>query len=132
MNDKFRNAQLAYDHMLPDDEPAFLETPEGNSWIDDEAEALIDGRDVMIGRKTVVEAYQLSDAVAELAIGKDDEDGMLGQLLVAVANYDISCASACLNKLLGIGAVTEIAYGLLEPHAEDAKQQMIEDGEWEE
>ena len=90
------------------------------------------GDDVKIGRVTVVGAHEFFAAVTKAAIERNDSDDFLGQLLVAVSDYDIAKATACLNGLLGTGYITQLAKEMCEPHAEAAKQQMIEDGEWEE
>lgn len=132
---KFAQAQRAYDNMLPDEDDHFLDTNEGQSWLDDVAEKLIAGDDVKIDRLTSISAYQLSDAVAEAATNKlinhDDDDGMLGQILVAVANYDIATASGCLQKLLGESFVKnlaiEIAAEFADEHVAEMRRRADED-----
>lgn len=140
MNANFQRAQAAYDAMLPDDSEAFLDTTEGANWLADAGEQLVQGYDLKINGEIVVQAYELSDAVAAEAIRRvedhEDDDGMLGQLLVAVANYDISMAYSCLKKLLApsnhpMSPVNEMAEALAAPYAKAAEEQMRREAEEE-
>lgn len=140
MNANLQRAQEAYDAMLPDESEAFLDTTEGANWLAHAGETLVYGDDLKIGGRSVVQAYDLSDAVATEAIRRvedcEDDDGMLGQLLVAVANYDIAKASRCLKKLLApsnhpVSAVNEMAEALAAQHAKAAEEQMRREAEEE-
>ena len=130
--------QARHDNASPDDTLAFLDTATGANWLADAGEQLVCGHDLKIGGKTVVETHELADAVVTFAIERhaEDEDGLLGQLLVFIANYDMANANSCLKSLMGkssnpLGMVNEIAEGLAAPHADAAAEQMRIDDEQE-
>lgn len=130
--------QARHDARLPDDEQAFLDTSTGANWLSDAAETLLNGRDLALCGAVVVHAYELSDAAANEAIRRTkegvDQEGLLGQLLVAVDNYDITTASACLKSLFHDwrgprGVFHKCGEDLCRPHAERAAEQLRRDNE---
>lgn len=130
---QLQRAQFAYDSREPDDAPEPLELVEVQNWIDSEAQALLSGRDVTLGGRIIVEAYELSDKVAAEAVRRyedgDDQDGMLGQLILAALDCDSSKAQGCALSFFGPDKdwCTQAALELLERHAADILEQIIED-----
>ena len=128
-----QSAQLAYDNRTPDESPDPLELVEVTNWIEAEAERLLSGHDVTIGSRVIVSAYQLSDMVAEEVVKRfqagDDQDGNLGQLVLAALDYEPAKASGCALGLFGADAdwCRDAAIELLEPFASDILDQIIED-----
>lgn len=127
-----------HDNATPDDTPTFLETTTGANWLADAGEQLVNGHDLKIGGKAIVRASDLAGLVAVVAEQRDKEDGggLLGKLLVAVANYDMGTANSCLKSLMGksdnpLGMVNEIAEDLARPFADAAAEQMRIDDEQE-
>lgn len=87
MNDTLRNAQLAYDHQLPDDSPTvddWLETAEGDNWLYDSACGLIRGLDLKISGRTVLCCSKLHEAVHAMIAGRlaEDHDRFLAQAFI--------------------------------------------------
>ena len=128
-----QSAQLAYDNREPDDSPDPLELVEVTNWIEAEAERLLTGHDATIGNRVIVSAYQLSDMVAEEVVKRfqdgEDQDGNLGQLILAALDYEPAKACGCALGLFGIDAdwCRDAAIKLLEPFAKDILDQIIED-----
>lgn len=126
-------AQMAYDNRTPDESPDPLELVEVTNWIEAEAERLLTGHDVTIGNRVIVSAYQLSDMVAEEVAKRfqagDDQDGNLGQLILAALDYEPAKACGCALGLFGSDAdwCRDAAIELLEPFAKDILDQIIED-----
>lgn len=126
-------AQFAYDNSEPDDGPEPLELLEVQNWIDSEAETLLSGSDVMLGRRCIVQAYELSDKVADEVVRRfsdgEDQDGMLGQLILAALEYDSAKAGGCALSLFGADKdwCRQAAIELLVPHASDILDQIVED-----
>lgn len=126
-------AQFAYDNREPDDSPDPLELTEVQNWIDSEAETLLSGSDVMLGRRCIVQAYELSGKVADEVVRRfsegEDQDGMLGQLILAALEYDSAKAGGCALSLFGADKdwCRQAAIELLEPHASEILDQIIED-----
>lgn len=128
-----QSAQLAYDNRTPDESQDPLELVEVINWIEAEAERLLTGHDVTIGNRVIVSAYQLSDMVAEEVVKRfqagDDQDGNLGQLILAALDYEPAKACGCALGLFGADAdwCRDAAIELLEPFASDILDQIIED-----
>lgn len=126
-------AQFAYDNREPDDSPDPLELTEVHNWIESEAQALLSGRDIKLGGRIIVHAYELSNMVAAEAVRRyndgEDQDGMLGQLILAALDYEPAKACGCAISLFGAGKewCYQSAIELIEPHAADILAQIIED-----
>lgn len=122
MNDALRNAQLAYDHMLPDDSPTvddWLETAEGENWVYDSARQLIAGMDLKISGRTVLCCDKLHDAVHEhlMARIEQDTENLLAQIVIS--NTLGQPEKHLANILAGSEeAIREIAERLVAPFAE--------------
>jgi hypothetical protein len=130
---KLQSAQLAYDNRTPDESPEPLELIEVQNWIESEAATLLAGRDVKLGSRIIVHAYELSDIVAAEAVRRytegEDQDGMLGQLILAALDYEPAKACGCALSLFGADKewCDQAAIELLEPHAADILAQIVED-----
>lgn len=128
-----QSAQLAYDNREPDDSPDPLELVEVTNWIESEAERLLSGHDAKLGSRIIVHAYQLSNLVAAEAVRRymasEDQDGNLGQLILAALDYEPAKACGCALGLFGADAdwCRDAAIELLEPFAKDILDQIIED-----
>jgi hypothetical protein len=128
-----RNAQLAYDNREPDDSTPALEVTEVMNWIESAAQDLMSGADVTLNGRIIVESYLLSDAAADYVVARfqdgDDQDGMLGQVLLAAMDYDASKAASCARACFGPdkGWCVEKAVELITPYADDILAQIIED-----
>lgn len=126
-------AQLAYDNREPDDSPDPLELTEVQNWIESEADTLLSGRDVTLGGRIIVHAYQLSDMVAAEVVRRyqagEDQDGMLGQLILAALDFEPAKSCGCAISLFGADKdwCKQAALELIEPHAYDIMEQIIED-----
>lgn len=131
-------AQRRHESSLPaEPDVEWLETADGANWLDCAATDLLKGHSLQIGRRTPVEVSELDAAVAAEAVRRFQagDDGMLGQLLLAVDNFDMGAASSCLKSLFhdtrsSSGSVFHAyAVDLIKPHADDAREQMIRDAE---
>lgn len=128
-----QSAQLAYDNRTPDESPDPLELVEVTNWIEAEADRLLTGHDVMIGNRVIVSAYQLSDMVAEDVVKRfqagDDQDGNLGQLILAALDYEPAKSAGLALGLFGAESdwCRDAAMQLIEPFAADILDQIIED-----
>ncbi|WP_236209876.1 hypothetical protein [Pseudomonas tohonis] len=136
----FAAGQSRRDHSAPTESCDFLETAAGENWLSGAAEGLTLGQDLVAGGVVLVEAGELSDAAAADAIRRvaegEDADGMLGQLLMAVDNYDIAKASACLKSLFHdqrepLGVFHRMARELAKPFADEAAEQLLREQEEE-
>ena len=135
MNDVMRNAQLTYDHQLPDDAPTFLETVDGANWLYDATENLVKGDDLKIAGRTVLGTDKLDDALQKHLIERleQDDDKRLAQLVLAVISGYVSLARANAVALLGKSTrhswseytiAHEIAEDLVRPFAELRLQEL--------
>lgn len=126
-------AQEHWDHLAPDEPEPFVQTRDGDAWLEQSADALISGEDVKIDVSTMVEAYKLSDAVAAYALKRIedgfDDDGQLGQLLVAIEAENLPLAQSCLKALLGTGSIKQIGREICEPYGQQAFEQLRRDEE---
>jgi hypothetical protein len=128
-----QSAQLAYDNRSPDESPEPLEMVEVANWIESEAERLLSGHDVKIGNRVIVNAYQLSDMVADEVVKRfqagDDQDGNLGQLILAALDHEPAKAAGTALGLFGseVDWCRDAAIELLEPFAKEILDQLIED-----
>ncbi|WP_431484175.1 hypothetical protein [Pseudomonas solani] len=136
----FSSGQSRRDSATPNEALAFLDTTAGANWLAGAAEDLVAGRDLIVGKAVAVRASALSDAVAAEAVRRlgsnQDPEGMLGQLLVAVDNFDISTASACLKSLFHDqrgprGVFQQMASELAAEVADQAAEQLQLDAEEE-
>lgn len=125
----YQKAQLAYDHAAPDDSPAALEVTEVSNWIDGAADLLLAGKDVMLGGRILVEAYELSNQVAAYVVNGKDEDGNLGQLILAALDFSPALAASNARALFGADRdwPRQAAVDLITPFADAILEQLIED-----
>lgn len=128
-----QRAQLAHDNREPDDNPEPLELVEVQNWIESEAATLLAGRDVKLGSRIIVHAYELSNMVAAEAVRRynagEDQDGMLGQLILAALDYEPAKACGCALSIFGADKdwCEQAAIELLDPFAADILVQIAED-----
>lgn len=138
MNDVMCNTQLTYDHQLPDDAPAFLETVDGANWLYDATENLVKGDDLKIAGRTVLGTDKLDDALQNHLIERleQDDDKRLAQLVLAVISGDMSLARANAVALMGkptrhswseYTIAHELAEDLVRPFAELHLQELSDE-----
>lgn len=134
----FARAQARWDNMQPDDDSGFEEA--ANRWIEDTAENLVRGCDLVIRRRgsppIVVEYSAFVGKVQEhlnqrQIDGLDDED-MFAQLVIAAAQG--APAKSLARGVLGPsdhpqGKLFDIAAELVTPHAEAGLEAEAEDAD---
>ena len=125
--------QITHDLKHPDDSPLWIESSEYANWIEDAAKTICEGDDIVIDGKRYNEpVYQLSDWAAEQAVKKynagDDEDGMIGQLIISAIAGKAGCAARCARLLVSRDALMEKARELVEPLAEKYRESLEDDG----
>ena len=137
MNSSAR-AQARWDNMQPDDDSGFEEA--ANRWIEDTAENLMRGCDLVIRRRgsaPIVVEYSAYLAAVQLHLnqrqidGLDDED-MFAQLVIAAAQG--ASAKSLARGVLGPsdhpqGKLFDIAVELVTPHAEAGLEAEAEDAD---
>jgi hypothetical protein len=137
MNNILRNAQLAYDNREPDDSTPALEVTEVMNWIESAAQDLMAGADVTLNGRVIVGAFLLSDAVADYVVSRfqsgEDQDGMLGQALLAAMDYDSGKSASCARACFGPDKdwCVEAAIELITPFADDILAQIVEDNRYD-
>lgn len=129
-------SQARWDNMQPDDDSGFEEAV--SSWIEDKAEQLVRGCDLVIrrrGQAPIVASYdafltKIQDHLNQRQIdGKDDEDIFAQVVIAAISGAP---AKGTASRLLGhsehpAGKLYEIATEMVEPHAEAGLQAQAED-----
>lgn len=136
---RMASAQRAYDHMTPPDDPVdFLETIDGQNWLDGAAIDLVGGHDLKIDRKTKVEQHDLWQSISVQLKEKiaADDGYYLEQIIQEIADRGPSD-----SKLFGLlnlifekpkstcstwTSIHELASELCSPHADAALKEMIE------
>jgi hypothetical protein len=138
MNAALARSQARWDNMQPDDDSGFEEA--AARWIEDKAENLVRGCDLIIRRRgqvPIVVSYdafltKVQDHLNDRQIaGKDDED-MFAQVVIAAAGG--APAQGMARRLLGHsehpdGKLYEIATEMVEPHAEAGLEAQAEDAD---
>jgi len=132
----FARAQARWDSMEPDDDSGYEEA--ASRWIEDKAEQLVRGCDLIIQRRfsaPIVVSYdafltKVQDHLNQRQIdGKDDEE-MFAQAVIAAVNG--APAKSMALRLLGHsdhpeGKLYEIAVEMVTPHAEAGLEAQAED-----
>lgn len=105
----------------------WLETTQGANWLADAANALCDGNELKIGGHARVSLADFDEAVQAHAVKNvPDNENWLGQLLIAVADYEHGAAHYAMKRLMGDKSVEDIATELCRPHAAMALAEIIE------
>jgi len=129
-------AQARWDSMEPDDDSGYEEA--ASRWVEDKAEQLVRGCDLIIrrpGQMPIVVSYdaflaKVQDHLNDRQIaGKDDED-MFAQVVIAAVSG--APAQRMARLLLGHsdhpeGKLYEMAVELVKPHAEAGLEAQAED-----
>jgi hypothetical protein len=131
-------AQARWDNLQPDDNSGFEEA--AHRWIEDTAENLVRGCDLVIRRRhsapIVVEysAYltKVQEHLNQRQIDDEDPEDCFAQLVIAAVGG--APAKAFAAALLGegetpMGKLFDIAKALVEPHAEAGLQAEAEDAD---
>lgn len=133
-----RKAQFEYDNRLPGEHPD--DVPE-RIWIDNAAEALLEGRDVKFRRRLRspqgVTFDQFAAAVDEFVMGQLGASGIspsaLGRLVLAAKRKDVSEARGAADEAIASAdpdeALREVARSLLRPLAQDGLIAQAEEAE---
>jgi hypothetical protein len=127
-------AQLRYDNAEPADDSAHQEALQ--RWIDDAAERLIRGEDIVVRRRGwaadgVTQARFLMEVEQHLTCRLDqDHENAFAQLVIATLGGNANQAMA--RRLLGppdhsLGVLHQIAQALVRPHAEAGLEQDAQD-----
>lgn len=128
-----KSAQIMRDVDVPDAPPEFLQTKEGERWVNEAADDLICGYAVKANGSTVIDKWTLGPVLGEIATAKivngDDEDESLGQILHAVAGGDMERAQAALYMLLSKKDIEEAAKDICREKADVYVELMMESKE---
>lgn len=134
----FARAQARWDNMLPDEESGREEA--AHRWIEDTAENLMRGCDLVIRRRfsaPIVVEYSAYLAAVQLHLNQrqiddeDTEDFFAQMVIAAITGGPVKTFG---EALLGegetsMGKLFDIAVSLVEPHAEAGLQAEAEDDE---
>lgn len=136
MNNTLRNAQLAYDHQLPDDSPTvddWLETDAGDNWLYDSARDLIRGVDLKIGGRTVLSCSALHESVHDMIAVRiaEDHDRFLAQAFIwSAGGADPQNLLAAIIKPIEIEQIAEsLVLQFAEQYLESLTDQAMDKGD---
>ena len=121
----FTSAQYLHDRAEPNADPDFLDTVAGDNWLVDAADRLIEGIDLKIGAKTLVDhaalEARLSEHLAERLPKVDADEHYLARLLIRIVAYSRDSELRSLaGHLLGVpNKITHSSYTIVHELAEE-------------
>lgn len=117
------SSQLQYDLATPDTAEHFLDTTEGQNWLDSAADDCIDGCLHIANMRCQLPTIELEDQIVAHCTATynagDDSDGALGQVLRNVLAGNLAEAQGALKLLISMDAVKEMARDIVRPLADE-------------
>ena len=117
------SSQLQYDLATPDTQDHFLDTTEGQNWLDTAADDCIDGSLYIANMRCQLPTIELEDKIVAHCTATynagNDSDGALGQVLRNVLAGKLAEAQGALKLLISMDEVKEMARDLVRPLADE-------------